>query len=310
VSGTFVCGWGANVPETVLQWGMWDVRVVQLAGNQFNRVSRQQLISLGLTATAIDHQLRAGGLIGVEEGVFALPPVLAHDDWGRWIGATLTAPESFLSHGSASAAWDFLSWSRRFETITRPGSGGPRRHGRILAFRSQTLEGDCTELRGVPITTVERTLLDLARVVSTRALARGVREAIRLELTTMTALADIVGRHPRRRGTHRLAATLARYSGLPLERARSGAEVVALEILRDAGRPLPRLNYKIAGEEADLSWPTHHLIVEIDGGPFHLDVGADAWKQGRWEAAGWEVRRIPSDDVYERPGRLLALAPP
>jgi very-short-patch-repair endonuclease len=95
-----------------------------------------------------------------------------------------------------------------------------------------------------------------------------------------------------------------------LERARSGAEVRALEILRDAGRPLPRLNFRIAGEEADLSWPSERLIVEIDGGPFHLDVGEDARKEAAWKSAGWDVRRLPSDAVYERPASLLALAPP
>ena len=83
-----------------------------------------------------------------------------------------------------------------------------------------------------------------------------------------------------------------------------------MEVLRDAGRPLPRLNASIAGEEADLSWSIPRLIVEIDGGPFHLDLGEDARKQALWEAAGWTVQRVASDDVYDRPHRLLGLAPP
>jgi very-short-patch-repair endonuclease len=65
----------------------------------------------------------------------------------------------------------------------------------------------------------------------------------------------------------------------------------------------------IAGVEADLSWPRQRLIVEVDGGPFHLDVGEDARKETAWESAGWAVRRIPSDEVYETPSGLLALAP-
>jgi hypothetical protein len=132
---------------------------------------------------------------------------------------------------------------------------------------------------------------------------------VRLELTTIDAIADQLGRHRRRRGSRQLANVLGNYSGLPLERARSGAEVRALEILRAGDHPLPRLNVRIAGEEADLSWPRHRLILEIDGGPFHLDVGEDARKQAKWEAAGWTVRRVTSDDVYERPTRLLDLAP-
>jgi very-short-patch-repair endonuclease len=72
---------------------------------------------------------------------------------------------------------------------------------------------------------------------------------------------------------------------------------------------MPRLNHRIAGEEADLSWRSHRLIIEIDGSPFHQDVGEDARRQAAWEAAGWEVRRIDSDDVYEHPLTLLVLSP-
>jgi hypothetical protein len=284
--------------------------VAQLAGAQFNRVSREQLRELGLSDAAIAHRVAVGRLVAVEQGVFAVAPVLEHDDWGRWKAATLTAPGRVLSHASAAAAWGFWSSRRGLETITRPGSGGPRRHGGVLVFRSSRLEGDCELLRGIPITSVPRTLLDLAGRLSSRALARAVREAVRLQLTTIAALADCLGSHRGRRGAGRLAGTLARYAGLPLERARSGAEVRALEVLRAAGRPLPELNVRIAGEEADLSWPRLRLIVEIDGGPFHLDVGEDARRQGCWEAAGSTVRRLPSEDVHEHPHRLLRLAPP
>ena len=289
---------------------MRDARVAQLAGAQFNRVARTQLHALGLSDSAIEHRVAAGRLVIVEQGVFAVAPVLAYDDWGGWMGATLTAPDSVLSHKSAAAAWGLWSPAPGPQTITRPGSGGPRRHGGVLVFRSSTLEGECDRLRGIPITSVPRTLLDVAPRSSVRALARGVREAVRLERTTLYALSDAIGRHRGRRGTRRLAATVSRYADLPLERARSGAEVRALEVLRGAGSPLPRLNVRIAGEEADLSWASWRLIVEIDGGPFHLDAGEDARKQECWEAAGWTVRRLPSEDVYERPGLLLAAAAP
>ena len=129
-----------------------------------------------------------------------------------------------------------------------------------------------------------------------------------MKLTTVEAVAACVGRHPGRRGSRRLLAVLARYSGLPIERARSGAEVRALEVLRAAGYALPRLNVRIAGEEADLSWPANRVLIEVDGGPFHLDVGEDARKRARWEHAGWTVGRISADHVYERPERLLTLA--
>lgn len=111
-----------------------------------------------------------------------------------------------------------------------------------------------------------------------------------MRLTTLEAIADCVARHPRRRGSRRLLAVRGRYRGLPLERARSGAEVRALELLRAGGYVLPRLNVRIAGEEADLSWAAVRVLIEVDGGPFHLDLGEDARKRTLWEHAGWTVQ--------------------
>lgn len=288
---------------------MHDARIVEVARAQHNRLSRNQLLGLGMSKSSIARRVASGRLVAVEEAVFAVAPVLDGDDWGSWMGATLTAPCTYLSRISAAAAFGFWSLPRQFETVTRPGNGGPRRHGGILVYRSLTLAGQTTVLKGVPITTPERVLLDLAASrISQRSLARSLRDAVRLKRTTIPALADAM-RSGRHRGNRRLTAAIRRYSGLPLERARSGAEIRAMEILRDAGRPLPRLNYRIAGEEADLSWPQRRLIIEIDGGPFHLDIGEDARKEQSWKRAGWEVLRIPSDDVYERPERLLGIAP-
>jgi very-short-patch-repair endonuclease len=178
----------------------------------------------------------------------------------------------------------------------------------VLVFRSETLAGKCESLRGIPIASVARTLGDLSAHVSERALARAVREAVRLELTSVDVLVESRMANRGRRGAARLGAALARYSGLPLQRARSGAEIRALELLRDGGYELPRLNVRIAGEEADLSWVRSRAIIEIDGGPFHLDVGEDARKEATWSGAGWSVQRLPADAVYNAPHRLLALA--
>ena len=289
---------------------MSDLLVSRVAGRQFNRISRAQLREAGLGADAIKHRVASGRLVIVEQGVFAVAPALDHDPWGRWMAAVLTHPGSVLSHLCAAVAWELLTKQGQSITITRPGDGGPRRHGNLHVHRSGLLDGDVTSLNGIPITTVARTLLDIAGVVSDRALARAVREAVRLEQVTLHELVDAIGSHRGRRGVRLLGETVARYSGLPLQRARSGAEVRALEVLRDAGRPLPRLNTRIAGEEADLSWRAWRLIVEIDGGPFHLDKGEDERKENAWRDAGWTVSRLSSEHVYERPQRLIALAQP
>ena len=287
---------------------MWDVSIADLAGRQFNRVSRRQLIELGVSEGAIDRRVAAGRLVIVGEGVFALAPVLDHDKWGHWMGATLTSADTFLFRESSACAWGALSLEPRGIKVVRPGSGGPRHISGVTVHRSSTLSGETTTCNGIPLTTPPRTLLDLGCCVGDRALARALREFIRLRLTTIYALGDWLGVVSHRRGSLRLGQAMARYRGLPIERARSGAEVRALEVLRDAHVELPRLNVSIGGEEADLSWPARRLIIEVDGGPFHQDVGEDARKEAAWQNAGWRVLRIDARDVYEHPQHLVALA--
>ena len=68
------------------------------------------------------------------------------------------------------------------------------------------------------------------------------------------------------------------------------------------------MNVRIAGVEADFSWPERRLILELDGPDFHQFPEEDARKQAIWEAAGWEVHRLSTQDVYDHPERVIAAA--
>ena len=252
----------------------------------------------------VQHALVREGWRRVHQGVFALGQA-SLTQRQLWVAAVLTAPETVLSHTSAAACWGFREWGGAYETVTRPGSGGRRRHGPLLVARSTTLDGQVTSRDGVPIVTAARALINLAPGLRARQLGKGFREAIRLKTTTANEISRALAGQ---RGTAPLVALCDRYATIPYHRCRSDAECRALEILHDAGIEPPRVNVRIRGEEADLSWPRHRLIVEIDGPQFHLFAEEDARKQAVWEAAGHTVRRLPSDDVYRRPARLLALA--
>ena len=241
------------------------------------------------------------------EGVYGVAPVL-DEDRTRWMAATLTTAQSVLSHASAAAAWGFRSCAREFEIITRPGSGGPRRFDGVLVCRSSTLAGNTATLDGIPITTPERTLIDLRRTSTTArssarcarrsGWARPVRAPCSLRLRVIAAAAARAGCMRRSRATPASRCTGPR--AMP-RRWRSGC-------CATPGARYPNRTEIIAGEEADLSWPSRRLIVEIDGPQFHLDPAEDLRKQRIWEAAGWTVRRLPTDDVYLDPERLVALA--
>lgn len=274
----------------------------RLAGEQEGVVACWQLEAHGLTWNAIKH--RTGDLRALHDGVHVTgdAPVTRRQHW--W-AAVLTAPGRVLSHASAAAAWGFRPWEGSFEVVTSTGSGGPRRFGALLVCRSTRI--DQTTLDGLPITTPERTLADLWSRTHEGERRKMLREALRLQSTTPGKLQSHLDSAPARRRPASLAAYVARYERLQLHRCKSDAEARALELVDRAGLALPDVNVRRAGEEADLSWPDRRLIIEIDGGQFHKDKQEDARKAAAWTTAGWCVRRVTSDTVFERPDRLIEM---
>jgi very-short-patch-repair endonuclease len=284
------------------------VRLKRLAAKQGDVVAVWQLREAGWTWHAIQHWVRKSGWRVVHPGVYALTaaPLTRHQ---KWIAATLTTPDSVLSHASAAACWGFRRPEGSFEIVTRPGSSGPRQGKGLLVLHSKTLDGDTTTREGIRITTGARTLIDLAPHLGDRQVGTAIREALRLNATSTQQLFRTLDRHRGRRGTARLRELTTRYDTLPYNRTRSNPEARALEVLHDAGINAPRVNTRIAGEEADLAWPEHKLIIEIDGPQYHQFPDEDARKQGTWMRAGYVVRRIDSQAVYDDPAQLIALAP-
>ena len=144
-------------------------------------VAAWQLLGDGMTRGAVRHHVRK--LRELHDGVY----VTGHAPLTRrqsWWAAVITAPGRVVSHAGAGAAYGFRPWEGAFEVVTTAGNGGPRRRPRLLVCRSLTLLGNTTTLAGLPITTAERALADLAPALDDRELARAVREALRLRVTT------------------------------------------------------------------------------------------------------------------------------
>lgn len=285
-----------------------EQRLAELAAVQQDVVARWQLVDADAGRGAVRAAERVVAVLRrLHDGVYLAghaPPTAEQ----RWWGAVLTAPATALSHASAAALHGLWPWPRAFETVTRPGHGGARRSGDVLVHYSTMLEGWVTDVRGIRVTTVERTLIDLSPHVGDVRRRKLLREALRLRLVTIASMQRALAAHRGRRGTVPLARLVGRYALLQLDRCRSDAEARAMEVLLDAGLVLPDVNVDRAGIEADLSWESLRLIIEIDGPGFHVLTDEDARKTAAWEAAGWRVRRIGSDVVFRAPEELVALA--
>jgi len=283
-----------------------DSHLRALASRQADVVAAWQLLRVGWTWGKIEHHVRRGAWRAVHPGVYVLnnAPIERRQ---LWFAAVLTAPGTVLSHGSAGACYGVYRFERGYEVVTRPGQGGRQRRGGVVICRSKKLDGDVTRFMGIPITTAARVLVDLAPGLDEKRLGRAFRESIRLKRTTARRIRTTLDRHLRRPGTPLLRDLATRYATIPYHRTRSDPEGRGLEILHDVGAPPPRVNVKVAREEADMVWDG--LIIEIDGPQYHLFADEDARKEEIWRKAGYVVRRIPSDAVYRTPDELIAIAP-
>src|SRR3954467_14164579 len=176
-----------------------DVRA--LAAAQTDVVAAWQLRAAGWTRWQVERRVFEHRWRVVHPGVYALTqsPLTRHQ---LWMAATLSAPGTALAAASAGACWGFRPWENSFEVVVREGSGGPRRMGGLLVMRTSAMEKTVRD--GIPLTTPERTLIDLAARLDARALAKATREAIRLKTTSATALLDALSSQCALMGTKKL----------------------------------------------------------------------------------------------------------
>ena len=170
-----------------------------------------------------------------------------------------------LSHGSAAALWDLRRSSAAYIDVTVPSQNGRKRPG-IRIHRSSRLRPEEVTVRdGIPVTTVARTVLDMADVLEGQALKRLIAEAEYTRQFDRPSPNAVVEGNPGRRGARVMAAIDGDWT-------RSQLEDAVLAFLEDWGVEKPRVNCWIAGYEADFVWPQAGL------------GGGAGWAPGPWHS--------------------------
>lgn len=291
-----------------------DNAIAQIAGEQWAVITWAQLLGTGLSRPAITRRVRSGHLHRLHRGVYSLVPATALAPEGRWLGGVLACGVgAALSHRSAGMLWKILDLDDLCIEVTAP-IGGAQFVGGVLLHRSRTLTGHVVTRRGIRVTTLERTIADLADVLPAAQLRRAAQQAEFLRATIGPA------GDPWRHANGRRGAPLLRT--LPLLRARVGMtwselEARMLRLCRAAGLPEPESNRRIAGIRVDFVWHSERLVVETDGGQAHLTATAfeeDRRRDVELMLAGWRVARFTWAAIAHEPalvadrlGRLLGL---
>lgn len=216
-------------------------------------------------------------------------------------------PRALLSH-RAAAALHCLRQSERYAVdVTVPRRARGRRG--ITVHETRALHpDDCTVVDGIPVTSIPRTLLDLAELLPPTQLRRAYEVTERRRVLDVRAIDELLRRSNGRRGSAALRALLL-YDASPAAEARTELELRFLDLVREAGLPAPQVNVLVEGFTVDAHWPSARLVVELQSYAYHSDretFESDHARFARLKRAGYDVLGLTWRQVTREPARVAA----
>jgi very-short-patch-repair endonuclease len=282
--------------------------LARLARRQHGVVARYQLLKLGFGDEAIKTRLGRRWLHQVHESVYAVGHTrLTHrSHW--WAAVLAYGAGAVLSHRSAAVVWGIQRLGRGPVHVTGPGGRqGVERRQRIWVHRCKLTVEDCAERDGFPLTTVARTLFDLAEAIDFKALQSAAEEADRLKILRLRELEEVCDRGRGRRALKPVKRLIAELR-VPDE-GRSPLEIRFPAFIREHRLPVPLQNVHVLDHEVDALWPEAKLIVELDSWEHHGHRAAferDRARDPKLLIAGYRTIRVTHRRLDREPEVLAA----
>ena len=195
--------------------------------------------------------------------------------------------------------------------ITVVGSKAPRVPGAKIHLVTGLQPPDCAVKNGIPITTVPRTMIDLAQVLRLARLEEVLDHALAERLVSLGVLDQRLGKTGTqgRRGAGVLKELIAvRLDGSP--RPRQRGERLFAQIVAEYGLPTPEREVEFHlsdGRTVYVDWVFRRVVgVEIDSYLHHsnlIDWSADHTRNNLLRAMGLTLLNITYPMMkYDRPG--------
>jgi putative AbiEi antitoxin of type IV toxin-antitoxin system len=274
----------------------------KLAASSHGVVTRAELVNAGVTPEEIKSRLASGALILTHRGVFrvghAAPSLEA-----RYLAAVKACGPGSLLAGRAAA--HLLHLLKRPPSLPEVLTTRYRRPTGVRVSRCRVIERtEATCWRGVPVTNVPRTLVDLAAALDPPDLARAFHEAVVKHHIKPGAVERVLTRRHNWPGARDLRRVI--WGDEPVSLSRLESSFIAG--VRRARLPLPETNALADGRYVDCRWPKHRLTVELDSYSYHGTRHAwelDIDRERKARARGDEFRRYTWRDVAEDPEPML-----
>lgn len=276
----------------------------RLATRTWGVVTRRQLLAASLSEREIDHRLAIGALIRVHPGVYRVGHTAPSME-AMYLAAVWACGDDALLSGRAAAHLLGLTRSARGLPAAEVTAPTNRRVRGVRTRRTRgSLDRDATTYRGIPVTSVARTIVDLAAELSLNDLALACHEAGVKHGTTPAQVKEVLARRPNSKGARKLRLIFEGDAPALLSRLERRFRTLLVR----AGLPLPDFNRPAGGRRVDCRWDWVPLTVELDSYTFHHS--RHAWEQDRRRerdarARGDEFRRYTWGDVFEQPAAVL-----
>ncbi len=277
-------------------------RLAQIAASQHSLITLDQALRAGLSTGQVRRKVRSGEWTVVRRRVYAVagaPPT-----WMRTVAATALSlqPRAWVSHATAGRLWGFPGVESDNLDVVVELARRVRIDG-VRAHRSGALfTADLTQHQRIPLTTPERTLVDLSAAIAVEPLGRILDDGLRRRLIRLDRLRLCVARlskSPGRRPSliHDLLA--ARLPGY--DPGDSDLETRVLRLLLAAGMPVPVQQHRVRlggrSYRLDLAYPDRKLAIELHGWEFHRSrnaFDADRARANDIVLAGWTLLEFTS----------------
>jgi very-short-patch-repair endonuclease len=285
-----------------------DRRVAALATRQHGVVAMRQLAALGLSQRAVSHRAAAGRLHRVHRGVYAVGhPILTVN--GRRMAAVLAArPGAVLSHASAAALWEIrFTSATRIDVTIRSDGGRAKRPGLRIHRATKLRDDEIIVQQGIRVTTVARTLLDLAATLPNRALERALDQAEIHDLYDLASLDAMARAHRGERGAAALRRAIDEDGEPTLTDSELEELMVALCHEHQLEQPIAQA--WVAGLRVDFLFAASRLVVETDGYRYHRTRRAferDRERDAILARAGHRTLRFTHRQLTREPAMVAA----
>jgi very-short-patch-repair endonuclease len=269
-------------------------------------VSRRQLYLLGYSRSGLARKVERRRLLRIHRAVYAVGHTRLTAK-GRWMAAVLACGNgAVLSHRDAAALHDLRqvgSGKISVTAVSRHNLPGVRCHW------ARTLHSeDCAVIDGIPVTSVARTYLDMAEMLTHSRLIDLLEAGQRQDKLDVGALHAVIARNHGRRGIVALRGAIAELTDqAPLLQSR--LERAFRHLIRNYSLPQPQFNVYVEDELVDAVWPAHRLVVEVDGWNYHRTKRSfknDRRRDRKLLRAHWRAARFTGDEVTDEAAGVAA----